>query len=437
MAIFYLNGESPLRLTSPGGPVVTGVRSSMPAPPSPPTLQEDELGELPPLDGDLRDAPPAETDADDEAPPEGEASLDDSTGEDEPTDHEEIDLDESDGGWLDEPADAPGLDLGDAATVDLGADIAAEDDGDEAVMPHEDLGFAASPERLGLDAGDEGPVDPDEELRDEDLPALDADEAGDVDEALLIDASFASDEPHGLPWATGPWERVGAPLPLVRAVAVACAGRGAVVVGRGEAGVTAGAASGKTELWRIDLEGASQTLPARGLDVAAVRGLEGHAQAINVRLESGLRFLSTDGGVTFIAQPAQGSAPESAPAPREARAPILRAERAGHVAYAARDGGVVRHAGGDATVHSWGGRVTALVFLDDEGRLLAATYSDTDDTTALVHIDVAGVASVVARIGATRADPDSDGQVFSMAHDEARGVVWLAGGFGVAAFAVR
>jgi hypothetical protein len=92
--------------------------------------------------------------------------------------------------------------------------------------------------------------------------------------------------------------------------------------------------------------------------------------------------------------------------------------------------------GQSATV-VWTGRVTALVLLDDAGRLLAATYSEADDTTALVHVDVAGVASVVARVGATRADPDSDGQVLSMAHDEARGVVWLAGGFGVAAFAVR
>jgi hypothetical protein len=442
MAIFYPNGECPLQLTRAVRPVVNCDRFSMPAPPSPPTVHEedDELGELPPLDGDLRDAPQPETDADDEAPPQGEASLDDSTGEDEPTDDEEIDLDESDGGWLDEPADAPGLDLGDTATIDLGTEVAAEDDADEPAMPPEDLGFGTSPERLVLDAGDEGPVDPDEELRDEDLPALDADEAGDVDEALLMDASFASDEPHGLPWATGPWERVGAPLPLVRAVAVACSGRGAVVVGCGEAGA-AGAAGeatgGKAELWRIDLEGASQALPARGLDVAAVRGLEGHAQAVSARLDSGQRFVSTDGGVTFLAQPAAAT-PEAPAAPREALAPFPHAERASHETYAARDGGVVRRlAGGDAITYSWGGRVTALVFLDDAGRLLAATYSDADDTTALVHLDVAGVASVVARIGATRADPDSDGQVFSMAHDEARGVVWLAGGFGVAAFAVR
>ncbi len=396
--------------------------------------EEDELGELPPLDGDLRDAPQAETDSDDEVPPQGEASLDDATGEDDPTDGEEIDLDETDSGWLSEPADAPGLDLGDTGTLDLGEDVAAEDDADEPALPQEDLGFGTSPERLGLDAGDEGPVDPDEELRDEDLPALDADEAGDVDEALLMDASFASDEAHGLPWAAGPWERVGAPLPLVRACAVACAGRGAVVVGRAE--------GGGVELWRIDLEGASQALPGRGLDVASVRDLAGGGlscgQPVMASLESGERFVSTDGGVTFLAQPA---APQAVAAPTDARSPLPRAERASHEAFAARGGGVIRRGRGDAagqaTLHPWGGRVTALVFLDDDGRLLAATYSDADDTTALVHLDVAGAVSVVARIGATRADPDSDGQVYAMAHDEARGVVWLAGGFGVAAFAVR
>lgn len=418
----------------------------MPAPPSPspvappaaPVPDDDELGELPPMDGDVRDAPQPETDADDEVPPEGEASLDDSTGEDEPTDDEEIDLDETDGGWLDEAPDAPGLDLGDVQTVELGGEAAGADDADEPAAAQEDFGFGDAPEITGLDAGDEGPVAPDEELRDEDLPALDADDAGDVDEASLIDASFAAataaDEPHGLPWASAPWEGVGAPLPLVRASAVACAGKGAVVAGLGERA----AGTRTAELWRVDFEGACQALAARGLDVASVRELEGLGRAVSATLESGQRYASTDGGVTFEAQPALDASIWTEAAPGEARTPALRAARAGHEAYAARDGGVVRTgASGDWTPYAWGGRVTALVFLDDAGRLLAATYSDADDTTALVELDVAGAASVVARIGATRADPDSDGQVQSMAHDEARGVVWLAGGFGVAAFAVR
>ncbi len=402
----------------------------MPAPPTPAPAtrplrdaRDDDLGELPPLDGDVRDAPQPEVEDDDAPREEGEASLDDSTGENATSD-EELDLDESDGGWLDEPADAAGLDLGDTG-IDLGAERASEDvdDGkEESSVAHEDLGVSgasASPERVGLDAGDEGPIDPDEELRDEDLPSLDADEAGDVDESLLIDPSFAEGEPHGLAWAAAPWDRVGAPLPIARAIAVACAGRGAVVVGRGEGG-------DRSELWRVDLEGACQTLPARGLDVASVRGLEGLGLSLSARVDSGATFVSIDGGVTFREQAAAGAPPVS-------RFPPARTARGAHVAQPAALGGVLR----DDVAHAWGGRVTALAFLDDAGRLLAAMYSDADDTTALVHLDASGKASVVARLGATRSDADSDGQVLSMAHDEARGVVWLTGGFGVAAFAVR
>jgi hypothetical protein len=80
--------------------------------------------------------------------------------------------------------------------------------------------------------------------------------------------------------------------------------------------------------------------------------------------------------------------------------------------------------------------VTALAFVDDQGTLLAATYSAGDDTTALVRVDRAGGASVVARIGPASGDADADGRVVAMAVDEPHGVVWVAGGFGVAAFAL-
>jgi hypothetical protein len=81
--------------------------------------------------------------------------------------------------------------------------------------------------------------------------------------------------------------------------------------------------------------------------------------------------------------------------------------------------------------------VTALAFVDDAGTLAVASYSDADDTTALVRLDAAGRAAVVARIGPARAEGEADGRVLAMDYDEARGVVWVAGGFGVAAFAVR
>jgi translation initiation factor IF-1 len=122
----------------------------------------------------------------------------------------------------------------------------------------------------------------------------------------------------------------------------------------------------------------------------------------------------------------------------ESKAPALLAIRARNVAYAGQQGGVVRSiGGGDLAGFVWEGRVTALSFVDDGGTIVVATYSEVDDTTALVKLDTDGRASVVARIGPSHPDADADGRVLAMAHDEARGVVWVAGGFGVAAYAMQ
>ena len=79
--------------------------------------------------------------------------------------------------------------------------------------------------------------------------------------------------------------------------------------------------------------------------------------------------------------------------------------------------------------------MTAVTFVDDAGTLVASTYSDADDSSALVQLDPAGKATVVARTGPSPTDAESDGRVASLAYDDARGVVWLAGGFGVVSFA--
>jgi hypothetical protein len=84
----------------------------------------------------------------------------------------------------------------------------------------------------------------------------------------------------------------------------------------------------------------------------------------------------------------------------------------------------------------WEGYVTGIVFVDDGGTLVVATYSEAEDVTELVRIDASGTLSIVARVGAFRDHGDSDGRVLSLACDDARGVVWLAGGFGVAAFSM-
>lgn len=357
---------------------------------------EDELGDLPPLDGDEREPPPVEGGQEgDVDEPLGEASLDDATGEDDPVDTGELDLDEGGTrGWLDEPTDAPGLDLGgmDVVELDEPQQLGAADDEGEAAEA-EDLVLGDAPERGGLDAGDEGPIDPDEELRDEDLPALDADEQGDVDDALLMDPAFVEDT-GGLPWAPAPWERVGAPLPLTRAIAVACTGRDAVVVGVAE--------GDRLELLRVDLEGTCQALASEGLDVASVTTLWVVGARIVAEQASGAIMVSDDGGAHFT----EGTvAPPKVAPPRRAVAGIHRAS-------------------------PW-------VELDGEGLFVAASYAAPEDTTTLVRVSEDGTAAVVARLGGSREDAEADGRVRAMAYDTSRSVVWLAGGFGVAAFSVR
>src|SRR5262249_33086709 len=150
---------------------------------------------------------------------EQEATLDDATGEDDPPDTTDLDLDGAEGGWLTEGAEAQDLDLGDSAIVDFSDEEQAgrgqnldgtapatgrgqnldgtspatgrgQNLDDELGVGDEDFGFGSAPERGGLDAGDEGPLDADEELREADLPALDADEEGDLEDEALVDPGF-------------------------------------------------------------------------------------------------------------------------------------------------------------------------------------------------------------------------------------------------------
>jgi hypothetical protein len=491
---------------------------------APEAHEQDELDELPPLDGDTRDQPEPEPEyADLLEESTDDATLDDATAEDQPPDASDLDLDDGEGGWLNEAGEAQDLDLGDVAIIDFGDDTPSLDDTEDPVGGEEDLAFGDAPERGGLDAGEEGPLDPDEELREADLPALDADAEGEVDDATLVDPALVSDEPLGLPWAAEPWLRVGSPVAFSAARTVSCAPRGALVLARAEGGAA--------ELVRVDLEGTCERLAAEGVKPAEVRAVAVEGPAVVVVLQAGRVLLSHDGGEHFapiaesmtegvaaidavlasgrlwmctrtggllvyegliaptaasvtaasppviercavpgtavaIARDAGGAASgagcvgvlavddgakptavvrcisaasfrrEAVDGP-EARAPALFAVRGPHAAYAARRGGVVRRTGAGAWApFQWEGTVTALLFIDDLGTLVCAAYSEGDDTTAIVRLDAGGNASVVARVGAAATDSESDGRVAAMAHDEATGVVWIAGGFGLMAFAV-
>jgi hypothetical protein len=467
---------------------------------------EDELDELPPLDGETGDSVELDDEIDPLGQEVGDAALDDTTAEDEPPDTRDLLLDEDETSWLGEPPDAPDLDLGEVALVQLQDDGFQLEDGDDSAVADEDVGLAETVLRPGLDTGDEGPLDADEELRDEDLPALDADDEGELADSGFVDARFAADEPLGLPWASVPWTRVGAPLEVFGATAIACGARGALVCGRLDS------TGGPAQLVHVDLEGARQTVGSEGLDgtdlvALAAGGMEGHIVAVVLRggrvavsMDGGLHFESRGQGVpvadvavasgtvwlrarsgallslqggdaalghsllpgAVVALATEGPdivalvvdndrrplavvrgsggiaiAREPIDGP-EVRVSALVAARGRHLAYTGRTGVIRRGPEGPWRSYKWEGRVTALAFVDEMGTLLAATYSEADDTTGLVRLDSAGAASVVARIGALRRRDEgtSDGRALGMACDDAHGVVWIAGGFGLAAFAI-
>ena len=169
-------------------------------------LDEQET-ELPPLDGD--DGEPTEDPAIDEdeidPSPEDDADpLDDSTGEGDPV--EEL-SNEEERSWLTDAEPAEGLELG---TFDLGEERSfgsAIGDDEEPGVEGEDFGLDDGGAGSSLlDGGEEGPSGPDEELRESDLPELDADGDEDGNDSMLDEVTLDDDAP--LPWDPSPWERV-------------------------------------------------------------------------------------------------------------------------------------------------------------------------------------------------------------------------------------
>jgi len=169
-------------------------------------LSDDLDLDLPALDGEdgAHDEPAHE--ALDFADDDGDA-LDDSTGEDAPL--EELTVEGAEGGWLVDAETAATLDVGpfDVA-IEAEGKVLDDDDGGEPRGGLEDL--VSDDEVFVADSGEEGPLADDEELREEDLPALDADEDGDVPDEHLFDRGMlaADDE---LRWDDRAWARATPP----------------------------------------------------------------------------------------------------------------------------------------------------------------------------------------------------------------------------------
>jgi hypothetical protein len=247
-------------------------------------LDDDLLGELPPLDGADGDRE-SEPDADDldEQPVPGDDTgdpLDDTTGEDDAV--PELDgIDDEQGSMLDAGA-SDELDVGTADLVDDASESALQDDHDDDA-PEEDYGLPDGAPDAVADAGEEGPSAIDEVLSDELLPSLGQEEDDALDDdTAFFDGDFARGRKDT---CSSLWEGFGPPLSLPPTRALALAAAGVVSAGR--------------ELVRVDLEGGIEQLPALGLQGADVTHVILVAEDIIITTEGGGLFVSRDDGATF------------------------------------------------------------------------------------------------------------------------------------------
>jgi hypothetical protein len=347
-----------------------------------------ELVELPPLDGAEDDEPPsAEIDELDEEPADGGDPFDDTTGEGDPVD-EDLSASEE-GSWLDDGSPAALED--DAHAPDILATSADSEsflaENDELGVGDEDFGLGAEDNvALVVDSGEEGPSDADEELREADLPALDADEEGEGEESKFFEMAPVAEEDAGdqpFPWDLPAWERVGAPLDVGGVVSCIACGAREVIAARTGA------------LLRVDLEGTATPLGAAGLPNEGISRLSLIGASTWVETDSGI-YASNDGGATFS---------------REMGWP-----------HEATSDGLL--SAGPARVNGRAG-ASAVTDLGEAGGTMAAIYSAEENRSWLVWFDVEGEGRTVAE---TRME------VKDLAWDETRGVVWAAGDFGVIAF---
>jgi hypothetical protein len=168
---------------------------------------DDWLSELPPLDG-AEDEPAAEDGLPEDLLPDRdeEDSLDDAASDD-------LEVDDGVDGTEDAPLDGEDdrwqADVGEPE-LDLMDDSLGEGDGDSPGVGESEDDIDDDIPSSGDDAGEEGTTDAIEQMLDEELPALDADDEGDFEDALLLETGLAVAAPEGPRWAADTWERTAA-----------------------------------------------------------------------------------------------------------------------------------------------------------------------------------------------------------------------------------
>jgi hypothetical protein len=287
-----------------------GVPPHAPAPSG--DADEEDLGDLPPLDGgdDDVEAPPDELDdveAEDEDE-DGADPFDDATGEGDPVEELESEADEGEH-WVDSGLNG----AGEAEELDVGGDeldgdeqTGLLDDAEEPGVGDEDFDLKDVAEALtvdgGVDGGEEGFEEDDEELREEDLPRLDADEDGEGDDEDFADPWPPGSEEPPPPWEDRAWERATA-LPRVG-------------MARRVVPIEGGALVAGALLVRVEARGA---LPyaGRGIHGGAVQALAPMGGSTG----TAVALITERGGLIVV--PAEGQAMEANGWQRLAEGPVV------------------------------------------------------------------------------------------------------------------
>ncbi len=464
---------------------------------SAPEADDEGVEELPPMDGAEDDAaqPPPE-ELDDVAEEQHDNPLDDTTGEDDPV--EELEPVGTEAGWLDDAADAEELDVG---PDELDDDERAGwlDDADEPGVGDEDFGLDAGPaitphagtpgEALVVDAGEEGPDADDEELREEDLPRLDADDDGQLDDEDFSEDWLEAGDDERPAWDDRAWERA-TELPRVGAarsvipeqdgalvagstllrvtthgvIPVALSGiHGGAIVGvarvaanfafateRGGVFFVEGDAAREVNGWRLLVSGGAAEIVSDGTMVwlrtrggglvsSRDRGMTWEliaaagVSAITVAGAGELVALR-DGVIVRGEERARWGVP--LPAFPPGNTPIVRA-RGDVVVVAAFGAGAFRGVSGGAWERLEGtATVTALALVDDVGTTLVALHAAAEDRAWIARVGADKRARIVAEIGG-ESDEGEDPRVFDLAWNDAAGVAWAVGPFGLAALRPR
>ncbi len=466
--------------------------------PGPLKDDDDALGDLPPLDGEEDEAEiPAEDLEDDEVPSTSGDPFDDATADGHVPHELQIEGSEAgwlDGADEAETLDVGGADLDfDAEEKDLLKDNDEPGTGDEdfglggdervGATDAGEEGFLADDEALREE--DLPRLDADDDGEGEDAAFFDLGAEGSGDDTQAI-------------WSAVPWVRVGAPLHVGPVRGLACAARGMFVAGSRmalvdlEGGVEAVLARGlgKRDVARIAFDGAALVAAteggglfvsrdaggiftelrawremvsveeaAGGLDIALGGGeLWGRTSAgkllVSVDVGTSWEIADVDGFVLAISVDDKGAL--VALASGLGRVEVLRGRRGALEAMRVPDAAFALEPLGEASVVAWGSAVAfalrsagihrtidgsnwsrienvtgavAVEFIDAAGTLLGALVSEGGEHTWLARIGADGASRVVATI-----DDRGPFDAVVLAWDEAPGVAWVGGSFGLFAF---